>query len=141
MGRRAEDSPDASAFGLNVRRRRRAIRWSESDLASKAGLSRSTVSAVERGKYKSFDMSTAKKLAQALGTTVDDLNHPSLVAGPPTAEIVEAFLSSSWGAAIIPTEEEIAWIRSLPSMIYEGMAPGPETIGELIRWRRKAPRK
>ena len=51
----------------------RGDRWTQADLAKRAGLSRLTVSYLENGKLGSIKQTTLQGLAYALGVSADDL--------------------------------------------------------------------
>jgi transcriptional regulator with XRE-family HTH domain len=61
-----------SSFGFAVRQLREARRWSQEILAEKAGLNRSYVGEVERGRVVP-SLVTVEKFAVALGLTGSDL--------------------------------------------------------------------
>ncbi len=69
-----------AGLGRRVRRRRRALGLSQDELATRAGISRQGVGAVERGDHLPR-VDAALRLARALGTTVEEL----LAVGPPEA--------------------------------------------------------
>lgn len=71
---------DVEAVGRRVRRRRRALGLSQDELATRAGVSRQAVGALEGGRHLPR-VDAAIGLARALGTTVEDL----LAVGPPRA--------------------------------------------------------
>jgi transcriptional regulator with XRE-family HTH domain len=75
-----EGSVEAADVGRRVRRRRRALGLSQDELAARAGVSRQAVGALEAGKHLPR-VDAALALAQALGTSVEDL----LAVGPPRA--------------------------------------------------------
>jgi DNA-binding XRE family transcriptional regulator len=56
----------------NLRKRRDAAGLSRFELAKLAGISPDTIEALEKGRSEG-NVQTARKLARALGTTVDDL--------------------------------------------------------------------
>ncbi len=136
MGRRGMTAPpNAGVVGANVRRLRTDRRMTQHGLADVSGLSRSTIAAVELGKYKGMTAATLEMLARALGTTRDDLSSPRPDEGP-SAEYVDALRTSSWASAIQPTDEELEWASRLPDFMWVGMRPTPETIARLIQLRR-----
>lgn len=59
-----------------IRERRRALGLSQEELARRCGVSRQTVNAIENNKYDPT-LALAFRLAQALGTTVDQLFTPN----------------------------------------------------------------
>lgn len=63
-------------FGVTVRRFREARRWSQEQLAERAGLNRSFVGEVERGEVIA-SLVTAEKLANALDQPITSLLRPS----------------------------------------------------------------
>lgn len=60
------------AFGKVIRRRRQALKLGQEDFADRAGLHRTHVSSLERGKMLPT-LLVIKKLADALGTTMAKL--------------------------------------------------------------------
>lgn len=64
--------PVAARFGAAVRSAREAQGISQEDLASRAGLHRTYVSMIERGR-RTASIAVVEKLAAALGTTMGDL--------------------------------------------------------------------
>lgn len=57
-----------SEIGLEIKQRREALEWSQSDLARRSGVSRQTISRIETaGKDDDAKWSVLTKLAQALG--------------------------------------------------------------------------
>lgn len=59
-------------FGLEVRRRRQALGWSQERLAGAADLNRSYMGEIERGAVTA-SLETAQKLAQALQVPLSEL--------------------------------------------------------------------
>lgn len=59
-------------FGIEVRRRRQALGWSQERLAGAADLNRSYMGEIERG-VVTASLETAQKLAQALGAPLSEL--------------------------------------------------------------------
>jgi putative molybdopterin biosynthesis protein len=91
-------------IGEAIRRRREALHWSLSELARRAGLSRQALLAVEQGAVPRVD--TAVRIAEALGTTVEDLLHDAdrspVWVGPPApyarwARVGGWLVLFSWG--------------------------------------------
>jgi transcriptional regulator with XRE-family HTH domain len=58
---------DAVRFGLSVRALRRRRRWTQSDLGRRVGLSKSTVSRIERGEAGRFAVQVIDRVIEALG--------------------------------------------------------------------------
>jgi transcriptional regulator with XRE-family HTH domain len=67
-----EFGPVAARFGAVVRETREAQRISQEDLAQRAGLHRTYVSMIERGR-RTASLAVVEKLAAALGTSMQDL--------------------------------------------------------------------
>ena len=59
-------------LGLNVRKLREAKGWSQKDFADRAGIHRTSVSDIERGK-RNPTVTVVEKLAKPLGTTAGSL--------------------------------------------------------------------
>jgi transcriptional regulator with XRE-family HTH domain len=80
------DSADAadlmSRFGAAVRRRRLTVGLGQEGLAARAGLHRTHVSLIERGR-QSPTVVVVAKLAAALGVRMTDLMADTEAAGPP----------------------------------------------------------
>jgi transcriptional regulator with XRE-family HTH domain len=114
-------------------------RLSQGALADAAGLSRSTVAAVELGRYPSLDWSTVERLAAGLGVepTVLSQAHPERGSLSPA---VADFMQSDWRAAMAPTDAELLWLQSLSPVTWSGLAPTAETVAMLLRWRREQSR-
>ena len=62
---------DAIRFGLGVRALRRKRRWTQNDLASKAGVSRPAVWRIERGHADRVTVHVLVRVAAALGARID----------------------------------------------------------------------
>jgi transcriptional regulator with XRE-family HTH domain len=59
-------------LGLNIRRRREAEGWSQEDYADRAGIHRTYVSDIERGR-RNPTVTVVEKLAQPFGIPAGDL--------------------------------------------------------------------
>ena len=59
-------------LGLNIRRRREAEGWSQEDYAERAGIHRTYVSDIERGR-RNPTVTVVEKLAQPFGIPAGDL--------------------------------------------------------------------
>lgn len=62
----------SKAFGQVVRRHREALAMSQEDLADRAGIHRTYVSSIERGKVR-LGLDVAKKVADGLGQPLSNL--------------------------------------------------------------------
>jgi transcriptional regulator with XRE-family HTH domain len=79
---RVSDAELLRALGRRVRTRRRALRLSQQQVARSAGLSRTFVSGLERGRH-SADLLNLRHLAAAVGTDLETLLHG--IERPPAA--------------------------------------------------------
>lgn len=61
------------ALGAKVKERRLKLGWKQVTLAKQADIPQATVSRIERGEVTQPKMGQLKKLAEALGTTIDYL--------------------------------------------------------------------
>ena len=62
---------DDQRFGSAIRAVRIKRRWTQSDLASRSGVSRATISRLERGHPDTFSLETIRRVAAALDVRVD----------------------------------------------------------------------
>jgi len=62
---------DDQQVGAAIRTIRQHKRWRQKDLATKAGVSRSTLGRIERGALANVPLGTIRKVAQALGARID----------------------------------------------------------------------
>lgn len=127
----------ASIVGENLKRLRNQAtpKLSQTALGKMAGVSRTTIAAIEGGYYGSIELTTLARLAKALEVSVDDLMGP--VTSGPIQPYVEAFLESPWVEVLKPTDDEVQWLRSLPSQVWSGAEPNAETVAEILRWHRR----
>lgn len=130
-----------SALGRNLRRLREARGWSQQELSDRSDVSRPVIARLELGTSGPPSLETAERLAKALGVSLDALTaDPNTAAGAAHMEpLVEAFLGSDL-AHQLPggpvTEEELAWLRSIPVVYWGGSPPTPASIYHLILARR-----
>jgi transcriptional regulator with XRE-family HTH domain len=66
------DEPIAAVFGAVLRERREAAGISQEQLADRAGLHRTYISLIERGR-RTASIEVVRKVANALGVTMADL--------------------------------------------------------------------
>ena len=60
-------------LGERLKLYRELAGWSQNELARRAGVSRPVISTLENGKHKGLHIDNARKLAKALGLTLDRL--------------------------------------------------------------------
>ena len=60
-------------MGCKIREKREQQNISQTELAKRSGVSRARINALETGKATNVKASTLIKIAQALGTTVDNI--------------------------------------------------------------------
>ena len=63
-------------MGNKIRERREELGLTQETLASRSGVSRQTISALENGKYENMLVGTLAAIATALETTVDKIFYP-----------------------------------------------------------------
>ncbi len=66
MAYNRSDAAYLRAFGLHIRQAREALGWSQDELASRSGLHRTYVGAIERGE-RNVSVLNDRRLADALG--------------------------------------------------------------------------
>lgn len=123
--------PPPGAVGRNVRRYRQRLGLSQEALAKKAGVYRLTINFIETGRTETVGSDTLQLLADALGVSVDELTRDGdQPAVAPIEPLLTAFLASPLAQQLAPpvTEEEMAWLRSLPGIIWAGAESTPESI-------------
>lgn len=70
---------DDRAIGLGIRELRIRRAWRQADLASAAGISRGTISRIERGHLESVTLGALRRICRALDAYLDQrLRHPEL---------------------------------------------------------------
>jgi transcriptional regulator with XRE-family HTH domain len=70
-------------FGERLRQFRELAKLSQSELAKRADMPQPVISALEGGRQKSVNLDTARRIARALGVTLD------MLAGPEDEEDAE----------------------------------------------------
>ena len=117
-------------MAMRLRHLRYAAGIGQQDLASAAGVSRSTIANIERGEGSDIKLSNLLAIAGALGT---DLS--GLVGGAqsmPADKIVAAYLQSPLAEEQGLTHEERAWLQSLPTIVWRGKQPSYTTIFQMV---------
>jgi DNA-binding XRE family transcriptional regulator/molybdate-binding protein len=101
-------------MSARIRENREALRWSQADLAERAGVSRQLVGAVEAGRHLP-NVGAALALARALGVTVEDLfaepsRGPVAVLGDELLEAGSPVVVARVGDAVVavPVEHGVA---------------------------------
>jgi len=60
-------------LGYRVKEERLKHLWTQEELADKSGVSRVTINAIETGKTENVLVNTLRKIADALGVSIEDL--------------------------------------------------------------------
>lgn len=60
-------------MGYKIREKRESLKMTQEELAKKSGVGRVTIALLETGATKNASSKTLLLIAQALGTTIDDL--------------------------------------------------------------------
>ncbi len=71
------------SIGHNIKQRREAKRWNQTELAEKAGIKQATISRLESGVNDNITIDNLRRIAAALGCTVVDLLPESDKKKPP----------------------------------------------------------
>jgi transcriptional regulator with XRE-family HTH domain len=129
-----------TALATTLKQLRKSHGWSQSRLATAAGLSRATVAAIELGRFQASDSRTLKALAQALKVPLSQLleERPRVsVRSAKRPPVLDEFLATAWPKALRFTLDELAWLDLLPLSFWRDMAPTPQMVAELIAWHRR----
>lgn len=124
---------DAEKVGAEIRRLRRAARWSQATLAEEAGVRRATISELERGERLPM-METLERIATALGVPVTSI--VLAASGPMPEELEEA---CAMGLITDATWEELMRLRMLPDLL--GREADPWDYQAALMLMRKRPRR
>ncbi len=111
-----------STIGERVRKQREHLRLSQTELAEKAGISRTYLSLIERGEAKNISFSILSQLALALDTS------PSVLTGEVGSEVV---LSPSLRQFALEDGLDLEEVISLSGLALRGKEP--QTVED---WRR-----
>lgn len=60
-------------MGCNIKNRREELRMTQDELAKKSGVSRQTISSIEKNAGRNTSTKTLQRIANALGSTVSEL--------------------------------------------------------------------
>ena len=60
-------------MGYNIKNRREELRMTQDELAKKSGVSRQTISSIEKNAGRNTSTKTLQRIANALGLTVSEL--------------------------------------------------------------------
>ncbi len=81
-------------------------------------------------------MLTVRAIAKALDVDAGVLIRTPAVDSGPAHPLIEAFLQSEERLKLRPSDEELAFLRSLPDVVWSGAKPNPETVASMLVWRR-----
>lgn len=129
---------DREKMARAVRLHRDRLGWTQKQLSSAARVGIATIKRVEGGQGGS--LATMNAIAKAVGVDIDDL------VTTPTGTASVAGLIDKWveGERLRPrllppvTDEEVAWLRSLPDVFWVELPPTEETLESLVRARRSS---
>lgn len=119
--------------GTNIKRLRDEHDLSQKALADKAGVHPITISKLETGVSQDPDMPTIRAIADALKVDVSEITETRVESAP---ELIEVYLRSPWASIDKPTDGELAWFRSLPGVVFRGVAASAEAVHHLLMARR-----
>jgi transcriptional regulator with XRE-family HTH domain len=129
-----------STLGDNLARLRKARGLSQEKLAERSGVHRTVIAKIEAGMQEGISIENLGALADALTVQVGELTDP--VGGPsPIAPLVPELEES--GLLVPPlSDEERAWLLSLPPIVWLDREPSPATLYHMVQARRSgAPRQ
>ena len=110
------------AIGTRVRERRKALRLSQEQLASQAGLTWSAIQRLEAGQVTDPHYSTLSSIAHVLGTTVAEMvgEKPAVPLAPASRESgqPEAEASQETGLIRRPVHDEVPVADSVKPTIF-----------------------
>jgi putative transcriptional regulator len=135
----AKDQPPNAFLGPNVASLRQEHGLSQQRLADEAGLSRATIAAIEGGRFASSDTSTLVRIARVFGIAPENASRllsPNPKRGP-MDPFVDEYEASDIAKEVKASASELAWLRSLPEVVFFGMRPTPYTIARIIGFRRE----
>jgi transcriptional regulator with XRE-family HTH domain len=121
-------------IGERLKLTRERVGLSQDKLAEMARVHRLTVVKLESGARTSASLGTVKKLAKALGVSLAELTE---VGESPAEPLLTDYFRSPWREIDHPSEPEIAWLRTLPGIVWRDIPPTAETVHELLQLRRK----
>jgi transcriptional regulator with XRE-family HTH domain len=124
-----------SDFGQRLRAARKRAGLTQAQLAEAADVHAISIAKLETGARQNPQGDMVSKLAAALGVTPSDLL--GTVQSSEASELVDRYLSGDWARVDRPTEEEVAWLRSVPSVVWVGLAPTERTVHELVELHRR----
>lgn len=127
----------ATIIGRNLRRLRDERGFSQYTLADASGVSRQTIAHIELGQTIPR-VDTLQELAATLHVDIHDLLIGREMKQGPIRSLVESFLASPYAKLAKITDDEIEWLRSLPSIDWMGAAPTEQTIYQLLITYRSA---
>jgi len=103
------ETESARAIAIAVRDLRRAIGWTQADLASRAGVSQSLVSAVERRRLGELSFGTASRLLEAMGARLTvGVNRPFIAERGRQRDAAHARCSASVARRLVAAGWSIA---------------------------------
>ena len=127
-------APLVHVVAENVRRLRKMVHLTQTELAEAAGISRASVAQIEGQRYNSFTLATLEGIAKALKTAPIKLLEQQEHALAPLAD---QFRQSPWSAALEPTETELARLSAVMRAIDCAAETPLVLIAELLQVMRR----
>ena len=149
MGRRRDDASSKRRsrpwIGENLRRIRKARQISQRALEERSGVGRAVITRLELGVQDDATLDTLERLAEALQSTVEELIRPTI--GESDADAIGALIDEferqergeieGRAPMVYAQPDEIAWLRSLPSVVWIGAPPTVELLAGFVQGYRR----
>jgi transcriptional regulator with XRE-family HTH domain len=121
-------------MGTNIRRLLPELGLKETEVARRAGIPRSTITALERGDAKEPSWSTVLAIAKGMGVHPTVLTRP-LMEAEDLERLIEEYRASPWAATLEPplSDADIAYVRGDGYVTIAGKRAGPKTIHAIVK--------
>lgn len=123
-------------IGMRIRRARKLAKLTQAQLGEKAGLHAVTINRIEKG-AQGVAEETLERIASALNVSPEDLSLRDVVDFPGAA-VLPVLDRSGLSMALSVTEEERAWLVSLPIDTWPENGVSPDAIALMLLSRRHA---
>lgn len=124
--------------GVNLKKIRVRLGLSQEQVAERTGIHPMSVSKLERGERTTPDAGTLEALTRGLGLRPGELLEDASGALP-IDDAIASLRASGLSALLAPplSDDEIAWLRSLPAIFWIGSPPTDESLVLLVQSHRK----